>query len=197
LGTRLQHRLVRRGGARRGRSAAPSACPLPEAVSRVAPDLPEHLLLPVSDGYKQAFYRLRAAGLHEEDLYPGILDLLTRLDSAGWLLGVATGKSVRGLNAVLETHGLHSRFITLQTADRCPGKPNPTMLHNAMAEAGTPTGGDGDDRRHHVRHGDGAQRRGCAASACPGAIIPSAALHGAGAVLVADHCATIADYLQC
>lgn len=169
---------------------------LPEAVIRVAPDLPPDLILPVSEGYKQAFYRMRQAGLHEEDLYPGILDLLARLEGAGWLLGVATGKSIRGLNAVLETHGLHSRFITLQTADRCPGKPDPTMLHNAMADAGTPVDATVmiGDTTFDMDMARNARVRGIGVS---WGYHPVAALHGAGAVLVADQCAAIADYLQC
>ena len=56
--------------------------------------------------------------------------------AAGWTLGIATGKNRRGLDAVLGSHGLHPRFATLQTADSAPGKPNPTMIFQAMEEAG-------------------------------------------------------------
>ena len=58
------------------------------------------------------------------------------LEAAGWVLGVATGKSRRGLLMTLETHRLTDRFQTLQTADSGPGKPNPDMLLNAMREIG-------------------------------------------------------------
>jgi phosphoglycolate phosphatase len=61
---------------------------------------------------------------------------LEALDSAGCLLGIATGKARRGLLATLERHGLGSRFVTLQTADSNPGKPHPAMLLRAMAETG-------------------------------------------------------------
>ena len=54
----------------------------------------------------------------------------------GWLLGVATGKSDRGLAHVLATHGLAHHFVTLQTADRHPSKPHPSMIEAAIAEAG-------------------------------------------------------------
>src|SRR3546814_16607044 len=54
----------------------------------------------------------------------------------GWLLGVATGKSDRGLNLCLASHGLSARFVTLQTADRHPSKPHPSMIEQAMAAAG-------------------------------------------------------------
>ena len=71
-----------------------------------------------------------------EPLYDGLIAALDALASAGWLLGVATGKSDRGLAHVLAHHGLSARFVTLQTADRHPSKPHPSMLHEAMAQAG-------------------------------------------------------------
>ena len=59
-----------------------------------------------------------------------------RLRGAGWTLGVATGKSDRGLTGCLTMHGIFDLFVTLQTADRHPSKPHPAMLEMAMAEAG-------------------------------------------------------------
>src|SRR5690606_6858070 len=58
------------------------------------------------------------------------------LRTQGWTLGVATGKSDRGLKGCLMTHGVFDLFDTLQTADRHPSKPHPSMLETAMAEAG-------------------------------------------------------------
>jgi phosphoglycolate phosphatase len=68
-------------------------------------------------------------------LFDGILELLDRLEADGWLLAVATGKSDRGLRHCLESHGLHARFVSLQTADRHPSKPHPSMVEQAMADA--------------------------------------------------------------
>jgi phosphoglycolate phosphatase len=86
--------------------------------------------------YKTSFAGLRQQGLADEPLYDGIIEAIEGLDARGWLLGVATGKSDRGLGHVLEKHGLHPRFVTLQTADRHPSKPHPSMLWQAMADAG-------------------------------------------------------------
>jgi len=33
-------------------------------------------------------------------------------------------------------HEIHGRFVTLQTADRHPSKPHPSMIQTAMAETG-------------------------------------------------------------
>jgi phosphoglycolate phosphatase-like HAD superfamily hydrolase len=56
--------------------------------------------------YKDAFRACREAGSVGEPLYDGIAALIADLDAAGWLLGVATGKSDRGLAHCLERHGL-------------------------------------------------------------------------------------------
>lgn len=87
--------------------------------------------------YKAAFFRLRASGaMAEEPLYDGIAEVLDTLAADGWALGVATGKSDRGLAHILAHHKIAARFVTLQTADRHPSKPHPSMIETAMAEAG-------------------------------------------------------------
>jgi phosphoglycolate phosphatase len=110
---------------------------LTEAMSALLPDaLPEeHLAL--AEDYKRAFWQLRAAGEVEEPLFDGVLELLDGLEHDGWLLAVATGKSDRGLKHCLESHGIHARFVSLQTADRHPSKPHPSMVQEAIADAGT------------------------------------------------------------
>lgn len=107
-----------------------------EAVATLLPQEDDRLHHAVAVAYKQAFHRLRAAGQIDEPLYDGIVPVLDALTSAGWLLGVATGKSDRGLGLALAHHGLTDRFMTLQTADRHPSKPHPSMIEVAMAEAG-------------------------------------------------------------
>jgi phosphoglycolate phosphatase len=111
---------------------------LVEAMQVLLPDADEALHAHLAEQYKQAFHRLRGnGGLLAEPLYPGIADGLHELSARGWLLGVATGKSDRGLGLILDHHGLTDHFITLQTADRHPSKPNPAMLLAAMADAGS------------------------------------------------------------
>ncbi len=107
------------------------------AVRRLLPDGDETTHAAVIAAYKTAFRAAREAGELSEPLFPGIVPLLDRLRAAGWLLGVATGKSDRGLDHCLATHGLRSYFSTLQTADRHPSKPHPAMLDAALAEVNT------------------------------------------------------------
>jgi phosphoglycolate phosphatase len=109
---------------------------LAEAMAALLPDETADRHLQLADDYRRAFKDLRAAGEVEEPLFDGVLDLLDALESDGWLLAVATGKSDRGLAHCLEWHGIHARFISLQTADHHPSKPHPSMVDEAIADAG-------------------------------------------------------------
>ena len=109
---------------------------LVEAMRAMLPDAEPDRHVELATLYRDAFHALRREGLAEEPLYDGIPALLDGLDEAGWLLGVATGTSDRGLSLCLEHHGLDARFVTLQTADRHPSKPDPAMVQAAIAEAG-------------------------------------------------------------
>jgi phosphoglycolate phosphatase len=90
----------------------------------------------LAESYKLHFQRARFEGRVEEPLFDGIPELLDALEADGWLLAVATGKSDRGLQLCLECHNYSGRFMSLQTADRHPSKPNPSMVLQAMADAG-------------------------------------------------------------
>jgi len=109
---------------------------LPQAIRLLRPDADADLCGALDLAYRTAFRASREQGLLVEPLYAGIADLLTALEMAGWTLGVATGKSRRGLEHCLATHGLARHFVTLQTADHHPSKPHPSMIETAMAEAG-------------------------------------------------------------
>ena len=113
---------------------------LPVAVRHLAPDETPAMHGEVVDAYRAAFFTARSEGLVAEPLYDGIGELLRSLHGKGWSLGVATGKSDRGLNGCLVNHGIFDLFVTLQTADRHPSKPDPSMLAAAMVEAGAQPG---------------------------------------------------------
>ncbi|GLV25570.1 HAD-IA family hydrolase [Sphingobium sp. Cam5-1] len=109
---------------------------LPLAIARLLPEAEADFHDHLSESYKRAFQQMRRDNAVSEPLYPGIAALIRELDADGWLLGVATGKSDRGLNLCMAHHGIDAHFVTLQTADRHPSKPHPSMLLTAMAEAG-------------------------------------------------------------
>jgi phosphoglycolate phosphatase len=111
---------------------------LASAIERLAPEVDRRRRERLEDSYRAAFAALREAGEVSEMPFNGAFAALDALLQMGWVLGVATGKSVRGLNATLERFGLEGRFATLQTVDTNPGKPAPDMLHRAMTEVGAP-----------------------------------------------------------
>ena len=86
------------------------------------------------EDYRRASVEQRTLGEPESPLYDGAVEAIAGLHGAGYLLGIATGKSRRGLDVMLESFDLADYFITLQTSDRAPSKPHPGMVEQAMAE---------------------------------------------------------------
>ena len=109
---------------------------LVEAMAALVPDASAEEHASLTETYKRKFIAARAAGRVEEPLFDGIAPLLDTLEADGWLLAVATGKSDRGLGHCLACHGFAARFVSLQTSDRHPSKPHPSMALQAMADAG-------------------------------------------------------------
>ena len=109
---------------------------LPVAMARLAPDADIDRMVQT---YKDSFVSRRAAAGSAESspLYPGTRAMLDRLHTAPDIsLGIATGKSRRGLDLLLDAYDIGSIFVTQQVADVHPSKPHPAMLHAAMHEAG-------------------------------------------------------------
>ena len=106
---------------------------LPEAFAMLAgPDGPFESL---SEAYKEAWTGLRMRPGYEETLYSGAAALVAEL--AGWpdiVLGIATGKSRRGVDRLLAAQGWGDTFATIQTADDHPSKPHPSMILQALAD---------------------------------------------------------------
>lgn len=108
---------------------------LPVALARLAPEHPVEVQARLVDAYKATFMTERSRKL--APLYDGIGDLIGTLSAQPeTLLGIATGKSRRGLNLLLQGHALDGVFVTQQVADDHPSKPHPSMLLTAMAETG-------------------------------------------------------------
>jgi phosphoglycolate phosphatase len=110
--------------------------PLEECMVRLAPDQAPACHDRLVGHYKDSFFTLRQNPAHHEPLFDGAREAIDALEAAGFVLGIATGKARRGLNAVLDRLNLTHRFATIQTSDIAPGKPHPAMLERAMAETG-------------------------------------------------------------
>lgn len=109
---------------------------LPQAMAQLVPEVGETIRDQMVEAYKDSYADLRRKGGHSP-LYDGISDLLGRLAKHdNLLLGIATGKSRRGLTALLEGLDLPAQFITTQVADDHPSKPHPSMLQATLRESG-------------------------------------------------------------
>jgi phosphoglycolate phosphatase len=108
---------------------------LPGIAAKLLPNAGSDQQAKLVDAYREAYFEARTApGAEPEPLYDGIRELLDKLSASGWTLGVATGKSRRGLDRLLAAQGIAEQFATLQTADVHPSKPHPAMVEAACAE---------------------------------------------------------------
>ncbi len=109
---------------------------LADALRRVAPGLPRERWPMLSERYRH-HYLSRDAAI---PLFAGARELLDELDAAGFLLGLATGKSRAGLARALAQHGLLDRFVATRCADEGFPKPHPDMLLHLMDRVGAAPG---------------------------------------------------------
>ncbi|MGB0907951.1 MAG: HAD-IA family hydrolase [Maricaulaceae bacterium] len=108
---------------------------LMEAIDKIAPPEANHDdIVALTEGYKTAFVALRGNEKIAEPLYDGAKALVLRLKSNGWKLGIATGKSRRGLDVMMTKHGFVDIFDTTYCADDGAGKPDPFMVEANLAE---------------------------------------------------------------
>ncbi len=105
---------------------------LMQALAHAAPDVSREKYPELG-----ARYRFHYAS-HQNDLslFDGVLPLLGDLKARHHWLAVATGKSRRGLDDVLQTVQLKGVFDGSRTADETAGKPHPLMLQELMREFG-------------------------------------------------------------
>ncbi|MCX8018506.1 MAG: HAD-IA family hydrolase, partial [Rhodocyclaceae bacterium] len=131
---------------------------------------------------------------HQLTLFPGAKELIGRLAELGFRLGVATGKSRRGLDRALAHSGLAAYFHASRCADECHSKPHPQMLDELMAEfavgpAQTLMIGD---TTHDLLM---AKNAGVDCVAVSYGAHPRAALDAVGPLYCADSIAALADWL--
>ncbi|MEM8792437.1 MAG: HAD-IA family hydrolase [Pseudomonadota bacterium] len=111
---------------------------LPEAMQVLFPKHTSIHQMRMVELYKASFVEMRQSmgGEAAAPLFPGAREALHELEAQGYLLSIATGKARRGLDHMLDSHGLRPLFLGTQTADDAPSKPNPQMALNCMNSAG-------------------------------------------------------------
>lgn len=169
---------------------------LPEAFAVLAPDHANSTRAALAERYRTAFVDLKRDPAHHEPLFAGVgaaIEAFGGRDDI--MLGIATGKSRRGVDRLFEREDWARHFLTVQTADDHPSKPHPAMVLAAMAEAGV-----GPERT--VMVGDTTFDMEMARAAGVGALgvawgyHPVDALHRAGAHAVIAHCEHLAQEID-
>ena len=106
---------------------------LADALRHAAPDLPPTRYRELGERYRHHYH----ASQNDLVLFEGTLEMLQALKHRNHRLGVATGKTRRGLDDALQHSALKGLFDATRTADETAGKPDPLMLHELMRELGT------------------------------------------------------------
>lgn len=87
--------------------------------------------------YKAIYSDVRKEPGFQEPMFDGIDEMIARLATTDDLiLGAVTGKSRRGLDLIVDAHGLRDIFFVSRTADDCPSKPHPAMVTECCRQAG-------------------------------------------------------------
>ncbi len=110
--------------------------PLDAAIKRLVPVNASPDIGELVAAYRSASNEWRGKDVDEEPMFPDVRKVLETLTASGYTLGVATGKSWRGLQDTLRRHDITDYFQTLKSADDGQGKPHPGILRDAMTETG-------------------------------------------------------------
>lgn len=102
---------------------------LAEAVQRLFQEQPAELWPELAGAYRKHFL---ANKLAPSPLFDGARSVIEDLAAQDYFLAVATGKSRRGLDRVLQETGLGPVFHATRCADETFSKPHPQMLMDIM-----------------------------------------------------------------
>ena len=105
---------------------------LHDALRYVLPGVPPSIYPQVVERYRYHFVSREESA----PLFDGVEETLATLQASGHLLAVATGKSRRGLDRVLERTGLAGLFQATRCGEEAASKPAPGMLLDLQSELG-------------------------------------------------------------
>jgi len=103
---------------------------LPEAIAQLYPDASAKAQEALKLAYSQDF--IAADESQKCALYDGVLPCFAALDALGVERAVATGKSRKGLNRMLDNFDWHDNFVATRCADETASKPHPLMLEELL-----------------------------------------------------------------
>ncbi len=101
---------------------------LNEAIYALYPDASLETVEHLANTYRQTWLNNPI----DSPLFDNAYNLIKRLSEQNYFLGVATGKSRRGLNKVLKSTDLERYFHATRCADECHSKPHPQMIEELI-----------------------------------------------------------------
>lgn len=108
---------------------------LVQAFAELVPGGPADSL---AKSYRDAWHEMRLDPAFADPLYDGAAASIAKLAARDdMMLGVATGKSLKGVHHLFDEQGWRTHFCTVQTSDHHPSKPHPSMILAALEETGT------------------------------------------------------------
>jgi phosphoglycolate phosphatase len=162
----------------------------------LAPTLSADVRKALAQDFRTGAPAQRELGGRDNPLYPGATEIIARYAGRDdVVLGVATGKSRRGVERLFDQYDWHRHFQTIQTADTNRSKPDPEMITTAMTDVGV-------DPAHTIMIGDTSFDMAMAISARVHAIgvtwgyHPPHALSAAGAPTIVQSFADLADAID-
>ncbi|MFW5426667.1 MAG: HAD-IA family hydrolase [Methylophagaceae bacterium] len=105
---------------------------LTEAALELYPDASDKVIQQLANTYKQVWLTSSFDPL----LFDNAFSLIQQLSEKEYFLGIATGKSRRGLDKVLQSTALSDFFHATRCADECHSKPHSQMLEELIDYCG-------------------------------------------------------------
>jgi len=105
-----------------------------EAVARLWPEADDEDVQKIIEAYRVHWL---GDQIPDSELFEGAAETIEALTDRGYLLAVATGKSRRGLDRVLDESGLGRYFHMTRCADEAHSKPHPQMLQDILTDLNT------------------------------------------------------------
>ena len=105
-----------------------------KAMQTLFPEVSEQTLEQLVACYSQNYFSKQ---IGQDDLFPGVYEMLVQLNEAGYQLAVATGKTRAGLQKALQATGTEELFCITRCSDETASKPDPRMLREIIQHTNT------------------------------------------------------------
>ncbi|MEE2955199.1 MAG: HAD-IA family hydrolase [Pseudomonadota bacterium] len=110
--------------------------PWEESICELIPGAGEKEFTQIRQFYQKFAKGEGNTNSQKQSLFPGVLEVLNSLKSAGFLMAIITSRNSNRLEKILENHGINNQFVTFKTTDHGPGKPDPFLMLQTLEETG-------------------------------------------------------------